>query len=225
MDLDYKTSEDKKREIARARRFKKPAVKGLTLDEIQEVLNDISQASEEIAYASQDEQVLEDALGSEDEIEEFKTAFSMLSGDAQELGEDLYNGYAVPEDFDDWLVMLKSGRIQGFDEYEGDYFGLDSFESEWAVKESTKRLMRHTKREMVDSAQMVMKIAICFISLKSRFDDLKCTLDILRDKNEGVLELSKAIEREYEKAEQNGWSGTRKLDELLEQLPGECWVR
>ena len=225
MDMDYRTSEDKKWQLAKARRYKKAAIKGLTLDEIQDMCSDIIEGSEEIAYASQNEKVLEDALGSEDEIEEFKTAFSMLSGDAQELSEDLNYGYAVPDDFDDWLVVMKSGRTMGFDECEGDYFGLDNVESEWAVEESAKRLMRHTKREMVDSAMMTMKIALCAIGLKSRYDDLKCTLDILRDKNEGVLELSKAIEREYEKAELNGWSGTKKLDELLELLPAECWVR
>lgn len=222
--MDFRTSEDKKREIARARRFKKPAVKGLTLDEMQEMLSEITEASEEIAYAAQDDKVLEDALGCTDDVEEFKAAFAMLYCDAQQLSEDLYDE-VTQEDLDDWLVVMKPGQLTGYDEYECDYFGLDNMESEWAVNESEKRIMRYTKKEIIQSVRRAMKVAICSISLKSRFDDLKCTLDILRDKNEGVLELSKAIEREYEKAELNGWSGTRKLDELLEQLPMECWVR
>lgn len=197
---------EKQIEKARKLRYKKALVNEINYDFIVEMLNEIIWDCDEVKiYYKDDFEELADALGDDEEAEEFAMQFSMLSGDVYSLKCDIkeyeFNYEDFPKHFDNFFVAVKGGDYGGglmsYDEYEGDYFGLDSYENSLAEEESRKRLQRLTKAE------------------------------IIKDKHNGFIQTIRQINELYEKADEEYFFGevTRKFDRMLSDLPDYVWVQ
>lgn len=209
-------------EKARMMRYKKPAVKMLNAYEMQDVLNDIMEECSYLQYSSDDE--IEDVLGDEDAAYEFRMMFSDLSADAERMYNDLCEEMCW-EHFDDCMVAAcpNTSDLMGYDSYECDYFGLPySYECQEAMKESAKRLERLTKDELIQTMQASFSVAVQFLGIKSRYDDLKATADIINGRHRGYIETINAINEAYEEANREEFYSWKpevmKYDDLLKAL-------
>lgn len=218
-----------KRQKAIARYKQKAVCRDLNLYSIGQFLCDMEEATAEVAYAQQDEEVFVEVLG-EDEAFAFRMAFSALEADVAHFREDMEERW-VPEDFDDFLCgMNAEDTMLGYDESEGDYFGFDDiWRQEEAVEGARTRLLRqHKKEDLLDAAGQCIRIALCYMALKTRFESLQDTLDIIRDKNENMLQITEQINAAYEKVaeqKQPKHEDEQNWQRLLGLLPQECWLR
>lgn len=229
-------AEETRRIRARNLRHKKPIANGLNLNDITTTLWDISEACIDVQYyIDSDEETLLNALdGDEDDAYEFRTMFSALSAECEQMQYDLNNEY-IPEYFDLFFAAAnKGGEMLGYDTYEQDYYGLDSYESRIANELAAKKLKALTKEQLIEAAQCCFGIYQAYIGLTYRYDCIKAAMDILRDGNTGLLETVKQIEELYEKADEetNGFkydfgqdNALKKLDRLLENMPQEAWIQ
>lgn len=225
-----------KREKARQLRYKKPIVKELNLYAITEKLFDIQGECEEVRWYTDSEDG-EDSLlnaldGDQDEAFEFKMAFADLCAECEAMQADL-NEEWIPECFDLLFVAAGAGEqfggLLGYDSYEGDYFGIDCMDA-WSEDEAKKKLKQLTKDELIAAIRQSFKVYQSFIGLSARYDSLKAAIDILRDKNTGVLQAVKEIEKLYEAAslEQGIYAEYSKawkdFDRYADALPQEAWL-
>lgn len=212
---------------AKARRYKKPLLKDLNMETIRETLQDIAEASTDIQWMEQDD-LLSQMLGDDDDASEFKISFGLLAGDAYQMEEELQDDYLVPEFFDLWFAAMGGGEMLGYDEYEGDYYSLERFDEELAQQESRKKLERMTKKEIIDMASQCFKIATDYLSIKNRYEDLRAALDILRGKNSGQLKVAMEIDELYEKMWENGYLQydiERRFDRMVSEVHPAIWVQ
>lgn len=229
-------AEETKRRKAIQMRYKKPIVKDLNLDYINQDLWDIQEECEGVRwYTDSDdgEDSLINALaGDEDEAYEFKMAFADLCAECDRMREDL-NEEWVPECFDIFFVAVGAadsyGDILGWDSFEQDYFGI-SCSSSFAEDEAKKKLKQMTKDELIAAARQCFKVYHTYMGLKNRYDSLKAAIDVLRDQNTGYLQAVKEIERLYEAVSINEWSRSkyskesREWREYTDALPPEAWI-
>ena len=226
-------AEETKRRKAKQLRYKKPIVKNLNLQTIQEELWDIQEECENVHwYFDTDEDTLINALdGDEDEAYEFKMMFGDLCAECEQMQEDL-NQEWVPDCFDKFFVVAGAGDeyggLLGFDSYEQDYFGLSCTDA-WAEDECKKALKQMTKDQMIAAVRQCFRVYVSYIGLRHRYDCLKSAMDILRDQNTGYLQMVKQIEEMYTKlAEDNCYKygkAARKFDEFTSNLPPEAWIQ
>lgn len=228
-------TEETKRLKAKNLRYKKPIAKGLNLCAMKEALWDMQEACDEVQYYMDgDDDTLINALdGDEDDAVEFKMMFAGLSAECEQMQYDLENEY-VPEYLDIFFAAAnKGGEMLGYDTYECDYYGLDSFESNWAGDEAAKKLKRLTKDELIEATRRCFRVYQSYIGLQYRYDCIKSALDILRDRNTGHLQMVEQIESLYEKVDEetNGFKWTHiggalsDFNRLLENMPQEAWIQ
>lgn len=230
-------AEETKRFKAKQLRYKKPIVKNLNLDFIQQDLWDIQEACEEVhwfADSDDGEDTLINALnGDEDEAYEFKMEFADLCAECERMFEDIEEEW-VPKCFDIFFVSAGAGEnyggLLGFDEYEGDYFGIGCSDS-WAEDETKKKLKQMTKDELIASTRQCFKVFQAYIGIRNRYDSLKAAIDILRDQNTGHIQTVKEIERLYEEAskQQDRFAEYSKewkeFERYTDSLPQEAWIQ
>lgn len=199
-------------------------------------LDDIRDACDTIHWwTDQDDETLLNALDGDDEdVWEFKLAFSHLEAKADELFEMIYELCRYEDDFgqvyDDCTVALIGNRYQtiGYDSFEEDYYALTGYEPGLAQTESGKRLMRRTKAEIISIIGQCFGILIAFLDLRQQYDYLKATFDILRDENTSMLQQVREIDAAYKALVTADWSARseaeKKFDRLLSALPDRVWV-
>lgn len=228
--------EETKRFKAKQLRYKKPICRDLNLDKIQEDLYDIIEECEEIRWytdSEDGEDTLINALaGDEDEAYEFKMAFADLCAECERMQEDLHEEW-IPNCFDISFVAAGAGEsfggLLGWDSFEGDYFGIDGTDA-WAEDAAKKKLKTMTKDELISATRQCFKVYQAYIGLRNRYDSLKAAIDILRDKNTGVLRAVKEIEKMYEAASKVqdraaeysvAW---KEFKRYTDALPQEAWI-
>lgn len=229
-------ADETKRMKARELRYRKPIVKDLNIDIIQEELLDIICACDDVRYYFDDDgDTLLNALdGDEDEEFEFKMMFADLCAECEQMQEDLAEEYAAKY-FDLFFVAIGAGDygggLLGFDSYEQDYYGLQCTD-DFAVQESSKKLKRLTKDQLIHAAHACFKIYRAYMGLRHRYDCLKAAMDILRDENTGYLQVVKQIDEAYEKADKESFGfryqfcdEVKELDRILECMPQEAWIQ
>lgn len=231
------SAEETKRWKAKQLRSKKPIVRDLNLDKIQEGLWNIMEECENIRwYTDSDDgnDSLINALdGDEDEAYEFKMAFADLCAECERMQEDLQEEW-IPNCFDTFFVAAGAGEnfggLLGWDSFEGDYFGIDGTDA-WAEDEAKKKLKTITKDELIAAARQCFKVYQSYIGLRSRYDSLKAAIDILRDQNTGFLQTIKEIERLYETAsKEQGITAKystewKEFERYADALPQEAWIQ
>nr|DAT09709.1 MAG TPA: hypothetical protein [Caudoviricetes sp.] len=229
-------ADETKKYKAKQLRYKKPIVKNLNLDKITEDLWDIQDECENIRWYTDSEDGSDSLLnaldGDEDEAYEFKMAFGDLCAECEQMMSDL-NEEWVPECFDIFFVAARAGDsyggILGYDTYEQDYYGISCMDS-FAEDEAKKKLKQMTKDEIIAAVRQCFKVYQGYIGLRNRYDSLKAAIDILRDKNTGVLQAVKEIEKLYEKAseEQGRYAeyskAWRDFERYTNTLPQEAWI-
>ena len=199
-------------------------------------LDDIRDACDTIHWwTDQDDETLLNALDGDDEdVWEFKLAFSHLEAKADELFETIHELCRYEDDFgqvyDDCTVALIGNRYQtiGYDGFEEDYYALTGYEQGLAQTESGKRLMRRTKAEIISIIGQCFGILIAFLDLRQQYDYLKATFDILRDENTSMLQQVREIDAAYKALVTADWSARseaeKKFDRLLSALPDRVWM-
>lgn len=226
------TAEEQKREKARQLRYKKPMVKNINIDFMQEELWDIIAECDNVKWYFEDgEDTLLNALDGDEEQEiEFKMMFADLCAECEQMQSDLEEAY-LPECFNDLFVAAGGadygGGLLGWDSYEGDYYGLECTEC-FAENESQKRLLRLSKKDLINNMRWCLKILYAYLGIKNRYDSLKAALDILRDENTGYLQMVKQIDELYSAAEKEDFwewkESTRKFNAMLDNLPARAWI-
>ena len=234
MSVKSEKAEELRREKARNLRFKRAIHADLNLQSISNELMDMQEKASDVLYWCEEDgsTQLDELIGDEEETFELRMAFSTLEGDCQQMLEDLDNEW-VPEFFDDFFGAIGPGgsMMLGYDSYEGDYFGLDSgYESELAQKECAKRLMNHTKAEIIEAYSTCFRIAVNYMGLKSRYDGLKSYIDILNGANTGYLATVKRIEELHEKITAGGYYAryrkeAAEFEQLCNNMPPEVWLQ
>ena len=217
MEMETMTAEELKQYKAKQLRYKRPIARDMNLDYIREQIWNMGDLISDIQWFVEDEENLVNALaGDEDEAFQFKMAFSDLAAELQYFEEDLNNEY---------------GGYLGFDSYESDYYGLQPFEYRYAEQEAEKRICRMTKKELLEAVGACLKVYSSYIALQYRYDCLEASLKIIQEKNLEGLKMVKAIEEQYEKAEESSEHfrydynpDVRRLDEMLMQIPMEYWL-
>lgn len=229
-------AEETKRRKAIQLRYKKPIVRDLNLEFIQQDLWDIQSECEDVRwYVDSDdgEDSLINALdGDQDEAYEFKMAFADLCAECDRMIEDISEEW-VPECFDIFFVATGAGDayggMLGWDSFEGDYFGI-SCDSSFAEDEAKKKLKQMTKDDLIAAARQCFKVYHAYIGLRNRYDSLKAAIDILRDQNTGYIQAVKEIERLYEDASKDKWSReywskeSKEWERYTDALPPEAWI-
>lgn len=229
------TASEKKAYKAKQLRYKKPIAKGLNIDTIQSELWDMISACEEIHWYDNDEESLVNALdGDEDEAYEFKMAFSDLEAELEQFQEDLNSEY-ISDYFDVFFPAVGArylGGYLGFDQYEGDYYGLEPYEYSWAENEAAKKIMSLTKKEILETVGQCLKIAYQYMAIRYRYDCLDAAIEILRGENMERIKIIKGIEEQYLIAEKSSegfkWKHDKeiyKLDDMIQQVPQEYWLQ
>lgn len=225
-----------KEQRTRALRYKRPALASMGYEHIQSELEEIVEACDDVAWFAGDIDTLTAALdGSDEEAHEFMLACGDLSGQAGLLLEQLYEVGEYDSDgmarmYDDCTVALIGNRydLVGFDTLQEDYFSLTGYDTELAESEAGKRLMRHTKAEMLSTIGQSVGILVAFLDVRQKYDYLQATLDVLRDESGSVLQAVKAINAAYEKAEGVGFQDFRQeaqeFERLLWAVPERMWV-
>lgn len=223
---------EKRKAEARRKRYKKALCKDINLKSIQTFLAEAQEDASEVGYAVQNDDVFVEALGGdEQEAEEFRTAYDILCGDIERFSDDLQEAW-VPDCFDDLLAACapKESGLMGYDEYETDYYGLEDFDDGPAREECRKRLARMTKTELIDATQQCIKVAVSYLGIKGRYEDLGASLAIIRAQNDGIVGAVTRIEELYDKTygcdpSERNYPLCREFDSIAAVLPAECWLR
>ena len=226
---------ERRREKARNLRYKKSCLATMGAANILNELEEMCESCSDIVYIVEDQETLDALIGDEDEAFEFRMLFSELSADADQLYNCIFDNFGFYYDdscqgFDDCTVALIGNRYEvlGFDGYVEDYMAMTSYEQGLAQTEAGKRLMRHTKAEMLSIIGQSMGTLLAFYDLRQRYSSLKASIDILRGNNSALLQQVKEIEEAYEKAEAvefHSWhEETKRFDRLCELLPERAWL-
>lgn len=221
---------DKIAEKARNLAYRKPLVKNLNYDHITDEVYEIMESCENIRYyLDEDSNILDSIFDDDEEAEEFKMMFSSLAADSERLHEDLRE-YGMNEMFDDWFCAMHAGTdfggYIGYDSYEEDYVRLDY--EDYVESEAGKRIERMTKKDIINGARMCFKIFTAYMSVESRYNDMKCAFDVIRGKNHEYLKVIKDINAAYEEAAKESWQANgeivKRFDRLLLILPEQMWL-
>ena len=225
---------NKKKKRAKELRYKKPMLKDLNYEYMCEKLYEIIEKCDEVQYFedTDDETLLEALDGDEDEAWEFRMMFSSLSADCERFAEDLKE-YGVSEHFDDFCVFGSCGDdfggLVGYDSYECDYFGIEPEMWAWCSDDTRKKLERLTKIEILETARNCFKVLTAYLSVCNRYEDLRDSIDILRDKNLKYLDTIKEIDKLYYIAECDNFyeysNSTKEFDKLIKLLPDDVWIQ
>lgn len=237
------TAEDKYKEAekraARARdlRYKRAALATMSFEDIRYELDEIQEACSEVQWMAEDEELLLSALeGNEDDIWEFKFAFSGLAASASDLWRAISDCCGDLDrfglEFDDCLVRLMGNRYNliGYDTVEEDYYSLAYWDRDAALSESGKRLMRLTKKDMLSTVGQCLGIFVAFLDLRYRYDYMKATFDVIRDGKSSILKAVRQIEKLYDEMQEEGrWTAAgRELaeqwDTLVRELPQRIFL-
>ena len=227
-------AEEIRREKARQLRYRKPIVRDLNLQAIQNRLWEIQEECENVRwFEDNDEETLIEALdGDEDEAYEFKMMFADLCAECEQMQNDL-SGEWVPDCFDIFFVAVGAndqyGGILGYDSFEEDYFGINGTDR-YAEDEAKKKLKQMTKDDLIAASRQCFKIFQSYIGLQHRYDCLKATMDILKGQNLDFLQSIKEIEKAYDAM----WDGEyfkryskeeKRFEEITDNLPQTTWIQ
>lgn len=231
--IDVKETERQIRAAkAKNLRYKKAIAVGMNLEDIRQWIYDTFNALEDVTYVAQNDDMFVEAFdGDEEEAFEFRMAFNTLSCDIERFRDDLEEAW-IPECFDDFFCACAGNGddLAGYDTVEQDYFGLlNSYECEAAQEEAGKRLERLTKKDIIEAAQQCFRVSVAFLGLRSRYEDLRSAVDIIRAQNDGLMSGIKAIEELYDQWSKADYMAKTaigyKMDNIAAQMPDEVWLR
>lgn len=120
------------------------------------------------------------------------------------------------------------GGNLGIDDSKGEHLVLDVMDS---VTEGKAIMLKQMSIVEIHAAKnQSMKVFKAYIEIMTRYDMLKSSIDILRDKNTSLLQVVKEIERMYDEATDPNnidydWTKASKaFKQFTDKLPQETWV-
>jgi len=164
--------------------WKKSMLQHLNLDDILEVLDEISENGDMYGYKRD----YGDEAGY---YQDYKEQFDELSAGAYSLYESLLS-YDTREHWDTMTVALlgETQKVLGFDSVEMDYFSmLGRWDEECAVDEAVKRIERLNKRDLIKCFRNVMVTLVLFFDIKAAHDCLTSIVQEL-DERAAIMQLS-----------------------------------
>jgi hypothetical protein len=241
------TAEEKRAKKARELRYKKPIVRDLNLEIMTNNIYEMQSECYDVQYAldgDEGDEIIAAMLGDEDEAKEFRMMFSDLSAELEAFVTDLQDwewSEYVDQYYDLFMVngdvAQSFGGLLGYDSYEGDYFGLPGFYGEDDAKRAAFEKLKKdlTKDKMLMFFQICMKIFTQYVGLQYRYDCLKASMDILRERNMGHLTAVKEINRLYDQADKETShfhfvhtfrksEAYEKLDKMIAAMPQEAFL-
>lgn len=229
------TAREIRAQKARNLRYKKPMLREINLEAIQCWLTEAMEACSEWAWVDEElrDEMLDAFDGNDEEYYAYQNAFAALDEDLNRFFDDLQE-CDIPECFDDFLCGIggDGGVMLGYDAVEGDYFGLDTpYEQAIAIEEAHKRLMRLSKADMLNVAGKCFRIAMSYMALRGRLEDLTAAIEIARGLNKDILQSVRDVQALYDDMQVKRESGSisngkeRAFEAALEKLPAEAWLR
>lgn len=196
------TTQEREREKAKALRYKKAIVQGLSLETMDYDVMDMEEACYEVQWA--DETSLLQDIMDEEEARELKIMFSALENDLTRFREDLQECW-VPECYEDLMTAVAGASsgvtLLGYDTFEEDYFGIQpGWDTRIAMEEAEKRLMRLKKKELIQAAQQSFNVAFQYVGIRNRYNELQASIDVLRGHTKGMFETIEKINKAHETA-------------------------
>lgn len=160
--------------------WKKTILERLSLDDIRQSLEEISESGDYFGYEG-------DSMGAY--YDEYKDLFNELSMGAGDLLDAIdrieeYDGKAWVG-WDDLTVALLGDvkTVLGYDTNTMDYFDLlTPWEEKAGVQEAEKRLMRLTKQQMVHLFRQVLVALASYMDIKGSYDTLNTVVTELDDR-------------------------------------------
>lgn len=86
--------------------------------------------------------------------------------------------------------------------------------------------MSMTKEQLIATAGQCVGTFVSFLDVRTEYDCLKSTLDILRDERAEVMKSVKHISEAWEKLQENPYDrdAARHYEASLDRLPDIAWV-
>lgn len=218
-------AEIKERKIRQLNK-KKPALKTLNRDTMRMELCDMQEACDQVAYytAEGDETLLSALLGNDEiDAEELRTSCIMLSGEIDQMLSDMNDPEVFPPRFDKIMTFTAHNAdddVLCYDSVEGDYYGC--YWSMWDQDDLKKSLMNLSKEQIIMEFRQSLQVALSFLALKARYDNLDCAADILKGESAERCKTAIRINEIYE--ERNG-KAFYEFERLVNSLPPEEWVK
>jgi hypothetical protein len=214
-------------ERAKNLRYKRPALRGIQRECLQNKLADLSLDCEEMRDWLDDEDIFA-TFNSEDDREDFLMAAMEIQEKIDIISYALQDN-EITEYFDDFMVGIIGNQYNmvGYDGFEEDYFNLLKYEAEAGKREAGKRLMRLTKEQMIAVAGQCMGTYLAFYDLQRDYDYLRASFDVATGNNLAVEKVLREICAMYDAVmnEPYGGENTNKFNSLLGCLPDIVWVR
>lgn len=237
------TPEEMRAYKAKSMRYKKPIVRDLNLQVMTDNLYEMQEECSDVRWAFEGDdgdEIINAMLGGEEEAQEFKMMFSDLSAEVdrfiEDIGEFCYDD--LEKYYDIFMVngniACDFGGLYGYDSYEGDYFGLSSgYDEEAATREAREKLKKNlTKDKLLEVFRDCMKIFTSYVGLQYRYDCLKASMDILRERNAVHMKAVAEINSIYVQADKETsgfryqWHGEAidRLNEIIKAMPQEAFL-
>lgn len=219
--------QEQMKQKARNLRYKKPLASELNYESI---IGNLWNMREECGQVNiYDRDLIEDAIGDEEDADHFIMEFQMLDNDIERAIDDMSNYDFEQENYDLCLVAANadSSGYMGYDTYEEDYFQLGDYESEAAVKESVERLKRMKKDEIIEAFHFSIRLVALYETIKYRFDCLQTSIQTIKDKTTVSKQMLDELAKLYDECEASGWRWdiVRKFDNMTDALPPEVWLK
>ena len=218
------------------RRCKKTVLRMLNEEQMRNELYDMMERCDDVTYyyPNDDEDTLMGSLvGAEEECEasELRTQFAILSGDCYNMLEDMNDSWNFPKHFDGIMTFTghRHDDVFGWEPEEGDYCGMEW--NDWDQDELAKSLKNLTKSEILMEFRQSFQIALSFLSLKYRYDDLVGCADVLTSEFADRCKTAKRINELYEEVTDWRSHGAQKrkaydeFNKVLQQMPQEEWLK
>lgn len=218
-------------ERAKALRFKKPIIKGLSYDDITSTISTISEECETAKWFCEYDRNFLDALeGADEDAENIRLELIDLSADCDKFYEDI-SDHDIPRYFDEFFVTMCAqadySDTLGWDSYERDYYSLDSYETGLAHKTANERLRTLTKDELLALTEKCLRIFTSYMSIQTRYDSLKSASDVLFDINLHETNSIVRLDELYEEVTSDypSYAKVSEFDRIVSELPPEVWLR
>ncbi|MBR4608076.1 MAG: hypothetical protein IKO41_17860 [Lachnospiraceae bacterium] len=216
------------------RRTKKPVLRMLNKEEMENSLSEMSETCDNVTYwfdDGGDDTLFGSLVGAdeEEEAQELKMQFAILSSDCQTMLQDMYDSSAFPEHFDKIMTFAgnREDDVMEWDAQEGDYFGIEW--SWWEQEELEKSLSHLTKENLLWEFRQSFQIGLSYLALRARFDDLSGCAEVLTSDFADRCKVVKRLEELYENVSDplryRNAKEWREFDSILQLLPQEEWLK
>lgn len=155
--------------------------------------------------------------------QEFKELFDEISVGAWHLVEAMEDRVDMADHWDDATVALlgETQNVLGYDGAENDYFGMLSIFEDAAQEAAAERLMRLSKRDLIDLFHKILVVIVSYADIKAAHD---CLTSIVTELDERAAIMQRTVEKIDQLCYDLTGKVTSDFDPESLGLPGRMWV-